>query len=119
MEKLTWLIGSWQTPDGLMQQEIQLLNDSTLSIHSIFRNENRDETVLMQWAGKQLRFGEDRIIAWIGRKSIRMESLKSEVASLTWTRRDNTSWYMIVHHADRPASQILLERVPKLGLINP
>lgn len=115
---MAWLIGSWQTSDGLIQVDIQMPNDSTLSVHRTIRPENSDEMSLIQWNGRQFTVNANQAVTWIGRKSIRIESFQTDIAAHTWTRKDDNSWYMITHHSDQPASQILFEKMPEAG-INP
>ena len=117
IQKMSWLIGAWQSDDEqAMQETIHMVNDSTLEFKQ-YAGAAEGNSVQLQWHEGRFYYGKDWVVSWIGRKTIRLEPLRPNLPALTWTRRNDNGWFVIRHDSEVP-KQVLMQRAEHLGEVH-
>lgn len=117
LRKMDWLVGIWQaTDEQAMQENIRILNDSTLEIRR-YKGSSTETALQLQWKEGRYYLGQDWVVAWIGRKTIRLDPLREGVPALTWTRRNENGWFAI-RHESTDTKQVLMQRAQQLGEVH-
>lgn len=117
LQKMGWLVGVWQATDAqAMQENIRMLNDSTLEIKR-YIGPSMETALQLQWKAGRYYLGEDWVVSWIGRKTIRLEPLREGVPALTWTRRSDNGWFAI-RHESTDTKQVFMQRAQQLGEVH-